>query len=149
MPKGKSKAALKREVNSGRFPPSIHCQILYTLPEERQVVPTFLKVDLHGADVPLTFICRFNEAECGCPGLYLLGCACICVHALYIYPHVYLVYMLAICSLLVSQILYNSLVRIFDLYSSSSATSVHHSPLTLLRSHGAMYTYIHTYVYMY
>ena len=148
MPKGKSKAALKREVNSGRFPPYICYYILYSLPEERRVKPTFLTVDLHGADVPLTFSCRFNEAESECPGLYLLW-VCMYMRACTIHLHVYLVYMLAICSLLVSQILYNSLVRIFDLYSSSSATSVHHSPLTLLRSHGAMYTYIHTYVYMY
>ena len=70
-PKGKSKAALEREVNSGRFPPYICYQILYSVSEERRVVPTFLKVDLHGADVPLTFICRFNEAECECPGFVL------------------------------------------------------------------------------
>ena len=70
-PKGKSKAALEREVNSGRFPPYICYQILYSVSEERRAMPTFLKVDLHGADVPLTFICRFNEAECECPGFVL------------------------------------------------------------------------------
>ena len=77
-PEGKSKAALKREVNSGRFPPSICYQILYSLPEERRVVPSFLKVDLHGADVPLTFSCRFNEAESEYPGSYL---SLVCVYS--------------------------------------------------------------------
>ena len=104
MPEGKSKAALKREVNSGRFPPYICYQILYSLPEERRVKPTFLKVDLHGTNKPLTFICRFKEAECECPGFYLL-LVCMYVRTCIIYPHVYIVYMLAICSLLVIQIL--------------------------------------------
>ena len=72
MPKGKFKAALKREVNSGRFPPYICYHILYCLPEERRVMPTFLKVDLHGANKSLTFSCKFNKVECECPGLYLL-----------------------------------------------------------------------------
>ena len=31
----------------------------------------FLKVDLVGADVPLTFSCTFKAAESGCPGLCL------------------------------------------------------------------------------
>ena len=86
MPEGKSKAALKREVSSGRFPPYICYQILYSLPEERRVVPTFLTVDLLGADVPLTFNCRLNETKSECTGFYLLW-VCkyvyICVHALY------------------------------------------------------------------
>ena len=76
------------------------------------------------------------------------GCTCICVHALYVHPHVYLVYMLAICSLLVTQILYNSIVCIF-LYSSDSATSVHHSPPhTPQRTAGWCHVYINTFVYI-
>ena len=78
MPKGKSKAALKREVNSGRFPPYICYQILYSLPEERRLMPTFLKVDLHGADKPLIFSCRFYEAESECLGSYL---SLVCVYS--------------------------------------------------------------------
>lgn len=83
MPMGKSKAHVKREVNSGRFPPYICHQILYNVPEERRVKPAFLQVDLIGADVPLTFICRFKEAKSGCPDLYCCGVH-MCVH----YPHV-------------------------------------------------------------
>ena len=76
------------------------------------------------------------------------GCTCICVHALYVHPHVYLVYMLAICSLLVTQILYNSIVHLFDLYSSDSATSVHHSPPHIpRRTAGWCHVYIHMYIY--
>ena len=145
MPKGKSKAALKREVNSGRFPPYICYQILYSVPEERRVVPTFLKVDLHGANKPLTFSCRFNEAECECPGFYLLW-VYLCVRACIIHLHVYLVYMLATCSLLVIQILYNSLVYLICI---PPATSVHHSPShTPQRTAGWWDVYIHMYVYI-
>ena len=34
-------------------------------------MPTFLKVDLDGADVPLTFSCRFYQAESEYPCSYL------------------------------------------------------------------------------
>ena len=148
MPKEKSKAALEEEVNSGHFPPYICYQILYSLPEERRVMPTFLKVDLHGANKPLTFICRFKEAESECPGLYLLR-VYLYMRACIIHLHVYLVYMLAIWSLLVTQILYYSIVHIFDLYFSGSATSVYHSPPhTPQRTAGWCHVYVHTYVYI-
>ena len=68
MLKGKSKAAIDQEVIIGLFPPHVCYKILYGIPEERRVMPAFLKVDLHGADVPLTFSCRFNEAESEFPG---------------------------------------------------------------------------------
>ena len=79
MPKGKSNAYMKREVNSGRFPPSVCYKILYSIPEEKRVTPGFLKVDLLGADVPVTFSCRFKEAESKCPGLCAVWCVCVCV----------------------------------------------------------------------
>ena len=78
MLKGKSKAAIDQEIIIGLFPPHVCYKILYSLPEERRVMPTFLKVDLHGADRPLTFSCRFKEAECECPGSYL---SFVCVYS--------------------------------------------------------------------
>ena len=82
IPQGKSKAALKREVNSGRFPPYVCYKILYSLPEERQAMPIFLKVELHGADVPLFFTCRIKVAESEFPGLFVCGLHCphMCIH---------------------------------------------------------------------
>ena len=132
-PKGKSEAALKWDISSGCFPPYICYQILYSLPEERRVVPTFFKVDLHGADVPLTFICRFYEAECECPGLHLLW---VCM------------YMLAICFLLVIQILYNSSVYLICIPQVQPLLCTA-APLTLLEEQlvGVMYTYIRMYIY--
>ena len=67
MLKGKSKAAIDQEVIIGLFPPHVCYKILYRIPEERRVTPAFLKIDLQGADVPLTFSCRFYEAESECP----------------------------------------------------------------------------------
>ena len=71
MLKEKSKAAIDQEVIIGLFPPHVCYKIIYSLPEKRRVMPTFLKVDLHGADVPLTFSCRFYQAESEYPGSYL------------------------------------------------------------------------------
>ena len=71
MLKGKSKATIDQEVIIGLFPPYVFYKILYTLPEKIRVMPTFLEVDLHGADRPLTFSCRLYEAESECPGSYL------------------------------------------------------------------------------
>ena len=142
MPKGKFKAALKEEVNIGRFPPYICYQILYNDSEERRVMPTFLKVDLHGADVPLTFTCRFNEAECECPGFYLLW-VCMYVHACTIHLHVHIMYILAICFFIVLHILYNSIVSsICFLQIQPSLCST--ASLILLREQlvGVMHTYI-------
>ena len=78
MLKGKSKAAIDQEVIHGLFPPHVCYKIQYRIPEERRVMPTLLEVDLHGADRPLTFTCRFNEAESECPGSYL---SLVCVYS--------------------------------------------------------------------
>ena len=76
------------------------------------------------------------------------GCACICVHALYICMYVYLVYMLAICSLLVIQMQYNSLVYSICIPQVQPPLCTT-APLTLLREQlvGVMYTYIRMYIY--
>ena len=87
IPQGKSKAALQREMNSGRFPPYICYKILYSIPEERQVMPIFLKVELHGADVALIFTRRIKVPESEFPGLFVCGLHCphLCIHASAIY----------------------------------------------------------------
>ena len=71
MLKGKSKAAIDHEVVRGLFPPHVCYKIVYSLPKKRRVVPTLLKVNLDGADVSLTFSCRFYQAKSEYPGSYL------------------------------------------------------------------------------
>ena len=74
---GKSKYALKQEVSSGRYPPCVCYKVIHSSPEEKRVMTAFLKVDLVGADVPLTFSCTFKAAESEWPGLCLsvhVGC---------------------------------------------------------------------------
>ena len=61
-----SKKDIEGEINSGRFPPCILYQIIYTSPEERRVKPAMMKVDVYGADVPLSFICRVKEELSKC-----------------------------------------------------------------------------------
>ena len=75
-----SKAAFIRELNSGVFPPHVCYKILYRLSKKRRLMPTFLKVDLYGADVPLTFSCRFYEAG-ECPASYLSYLSLVCVYS--------------------------------------------------------------------
>ena len=77
MPKGKSNSKMEEEVNNGRFPPCLCYKILYTSPEERRVIPVLLKVDLLGADVPLTFSCAFKEEPS--------ECVCVCLCSVYAY----------------------------------------------------------------
>ena len=60
---GKSAQELKREVTSGRFPPSIHCKVIYTSPEVERVKPALVIVDVDGANVPLSFSCRIKEEK--------------------------------------------------------------------------------------
>ena len=57
---------MEEEVSNGRFPPCLCYMILYTSPEERRVKPSLLKVDLLGADVPLTFSCKLKEEPSEC-----------------------------------------------------------------------------------
>ena len=60
-PLQQSKDEVEQEVISGRFPPCILYQIVYSDPEGKRTRPTLLKVDLNGADVPLVFNCRIKE----------------------------------------------------------------------------------------
>ena len=83
MPKGKSDSEMEQEVNSGRFPPCLCYKILYTSPEERRVIPVLLKVDLLGANVPLTFSCAFKEEPSECV------CICLCMQCVYAYLYMY------------------------------------------------------------
>ena len=80
MLKGKSKSDMEQEVNSARFPPCLCYKILFTSPEERRVRPALLKVDLHGADVDLTFSCTFKEEPSKWVNIYLC-----CVYAYYLH----------------------------------------------------------------
>ena len=70
-PLGKSNAEVEKEVTSGRFPPCILYKIIYTSPEENRLKPAMMKVELHGANVPLVFCCRVKEE--------MSECACLCV----------------------------------------------------------------------
>lgn len=92
VPLGKSKEDLEGEVNTGRFPPSIIYMIIYSSPEENRVKDALIKVDIHGANVPLVFCCKIKEerGECGsiCEcSLKLI--VCMAVHSEYS-PSMYL-----------------------------------------------------------
>ena len=83
-PLGKSKKDIEREVNSGRFPPCILYQIIYSSPEGKRVKPALMDVQVHGANVPLIFGCRIKEEPCECV-LYVSDCMFMCLlHACFI-----------------------------------------------------------------
>ena len=65
-PFGKSNDEIEREVINGRFPPCILYKIIYSSPEVKRTRPALLKVNLNGADVPLSFSCRIKEEMCEC-----------------------------------------------------------------------------------
>ena len=64
-PSQKSKDEVEQDVIRGRFPPCILYQIIYSSPQEKRIRPA-LKVDLNGADVPLSFSCLIKEEMCEC-----------------------------------------------------------------------------------
>lgn len=72
---GKSNEEVDAEVASGRFPPCILYKIIYTGPEEMRVNTALMKVDLHGADVPITFSCRVKAEKEMSYSMYI-----ICIH---------------------------------------------------------------------
>ena len=83
-PLQKSKDEVEKEVISGRFPPCILYQIIYSSPEKKRTRPALLKVDLNGADVPLVFNCRIKEEMCECMFclcIYVCMCVRACVRA--------------------------------------------------------------------
>ena len=66
LPLETSKDDLEERVTSGRYPPCILYRILYTGPEERRVSSALVTVQVHGADVPLTFTCSIKQEKCEC-----------------------------------------------------------------------------------
>ena len=65
-PYGKHNDEIEREVISGRFPPCILYKIIDRSQEEKRTRPALLKVDLNGANVPLSFSCRIKEEMVEC-----------------------------------------------------------------------------------
>ena len=56
---GKEKNEVIAEVRSGRYPPCIYYEVLYTGGvAERRRVPAFWRAELQGADVKLFFSCK-------------------------------------------------------------------------------------------
>lgn len=78
---GMSKSKLDGEVASDRFPPFLLYMILYTHPEEKGIERDLMKVNIHGANVPLSFSCIVQQemSECShCVCKYNV-CLCVCV----------------------------------------------------------------------
>lgn len=63
--RGKTKSEIERDITNERFPPFILYKILYTGHAENRV-QAWMKVDLHGADVPLSFSCIVGEEKSEC-----------------------------------------------------------------------------------
>ena len=77
-PLWKSQEDIEMEVSTGRFPPCILYQIIYTSPEEKRVKPALMDVQVHGANVPLSFVCRIKEELCVCKCTYVKY-VCMCL----------------------------------------------------------------------
>ena len=118
------------EVNSGVFSPHVCGKVQYKIPKQRPVMPTSS--------------CRFKEAECECPGLYLLW-VCMYMCACIIHPHVYLVYMLAICFFY--SFTYNSLVSSICFFRFSHLCAPR--PLSHSSENSWLVSCIHTYIHIY
>ena len=69
------KKDVEEDIKSGRFPPCIPYQIIYFSPEERRVKPAMMKVDVHGADKPISFVCTVKEELCECA---CIQCVFVC-----------------------------------------------------------------------